>query len=137
MVLDFCKSAIICSVRFIPLWTFFLAVVVLKALQSLFIRVFRRRRAGTLSQRTRIAMASAGKYVAARRMGAAMVAGVAVAAVATLRSGKGDVGSLKALLKSVVTGPGSTSRIVAILVVLANFKNLPLVWHVSTPRDPG
>jgi hypothetical protein len=66
-----------------------------------------------------------------------MVAGVAVAAVATLRSGKGDVGSLKALLKSVVTGPGSTSRIVAILVVLANFKNLPLVWHVSTPRDPG
>lgn len=29
-----------------------------------------------------------------------------------------------------VTGPGSFSRILALVVVLANYKNFPFVWHV-------
>ena len=32
---------------------------------------------------------------------------------------------------NVFTGPGSTSRIIAIVIVLANIKNFPYVWHVS------
>ncbi|KAI9734037.1 MAG: hypothetical protein M1818_006975 [Claussenomyces sp. TS43310] len=37
---------------------------------------------------------------------------------------------LKSLLLGVVTGPGNYSRILAIVVVLANTKSLPFVWHV-------
>jgi hypothetical protein len=40
------------------------------------------------------------------------------------------------LIKAVVrfaTAPGAYSRVLALLVVLANFKNFPLVWHVSPP----
>jgi len=32
-----------------------------------------------------------------------------------------------------LTGPGSYSRIIALLVVLANYKNFPGVWHVCIP----
>jgi hypothetical protein len=35
------------------------------------------------------------------------------------------------LVVNIFTGPGSFSRIVAIVLVLANLKNFPLVWHVS------
>ena len=37
---------------------------------------------------------------------------------------------------SFLTGPGSYSRILALFVVLANYKNFPGVWHVrlTLPR---
>jgi hypothetical protein len=31
------------------------------------------------------------------------------------------------------TGPGRISRMALLLVVLANYKALPLMWHVSDP----
>lgn len=38
-------------------------------------------------------------------------------------------GGVKELLVGLVTGPGSMSRIVALVLVLVNLKVLPLVWH--------
>ena len=43
----------------------------------------------------------------------------------------------KPLLASFFTGPGSVSRIVCAVVVLANYKNFPLVWHVCNPFPRG
>lgn len=40
--------------------------------------------------------------------------------------------NVRALLTSAFTGPGSISRIIAIVLVLCNLKNLPFIWHVST-----
>lgn len=40
--------------------------------------------------------------------------------------------NLRALLTSTFTGPGSYSRIAALLVVVANLKNVPFAWHVSS-----
>lgn len=37
------------------------------------------------------------------------------------------------LIVKFLTGPGSYSRILALLVVLANYKNFPGVWHVCIP----
>lgn len=59
---------------------------------------------------------------------------VSVSAVAVAGAGKIDYRSVKSLLQSTLTGPGSTSRIVVILVLLANLKNFPLVWHVGDPE---
>ncbi len=41
--------------------------------------------------------------------------------------------NLKSLVLGTVTGPGNVSRILALVVVLANLKNLPFVWHVCPP----
>jgi hypothetical protein len=41
--------------------------------------------------------------------------------------------NLKSLVLNTVTGPRNMSRIIAIVVVLANLKNLPFVWHVCPP----
>jgi len=41
--------------------------------------------------------------------------------------------NLKSLVLNTVTGPGNASRIIALVVVLANLKNLPFVWHVCPP----
>lgn len=44
--------------------------------------------------------------------------------------------SFKNLAVSTFTGPGSYSRIVATLIVLANLKNGPFVWHVCNLPSP-
>ncbi|KAH8685907.1 hypothetical protein BGZ60DRAFT_441307 [Tricladium varicosporioides] len=36
---------------------------------------------------------------------------------------------LRTILRNTFTGPGKYSRIAAVLVILANFKNVPYVWH--------
>jgi hypothetical protein len=41
--------------------------------------------------------------------------------------------NLKSLVLNTVTGPGNVSRIMALVVVLSNLKNLPFVWHVCPP----
>lgn len=43
------------------------------------------------------------------------------------------------LITSFLTGPGNYSRILALLVVLANYKNFPGMWHVCglSPFIPG
>lgn len=40
---------------------------------------------------------------------------------------------LKTLATDFVTGPGRTSRILLALFVVANWKNMPFVWTVSSP----
>lgn len=42
----------------------------------------------------------------------------------------------KPFVASFLTGPGSYSRILALAVVLANYKNFPFVWHVRLPPPP-
>lgn len=41
--------------------------------------------------------------------------------------------NIQKLLSDVFTGPGSYSRIAATVVILANLKSLPGVWHVCSP----
>jgi hypothetical protein len=41
--------------------------------------------------------------------------------------------NIQKLLTDAFTGPGSYSRIAATVVLLANLKNLPGVWHVCSP----
>jgi hypothetical protein len=113
MGVGICKTEILCAVRFIPLWTLIILLFLFKLL-------------GNLLQRT--TMASATRL--SRRTLGALVA-VSAGAIAVVGTGKIDYRSVRSLLQSTLTGPGSTSRIVAILVVLANFKNFPLVWHVG------
>jgi hypothetical protein len=45
--------------------------------------------------------------------------------------------SIRTILLNTFTGPGSTSRIVATLFVLANLKNIPFAWHVSSSHSPS
>lgn len=35
------------------------------------------------------------------------------------------------LIVGIFTGPGSVSRVIALLVILTNLKVFPFVWHVS------
>jgi hypothetical protein len=56
-----------------------------------------------------------------------------VAALAVVGVGFGvSKANLKSLVLNTVTGPGNVSRIIALVVVLANLKNLPFMWHVCT-----
>ena len=56
-----------------------------------------------------------------------------VAALAVVGAGFGaSKVNLKSLVLNTVTGPGNISRIIAFIIVLANLKNLPFVWHVCT-----
>lgn len=61
----------------------------------------------------------------------AIFAGIGTVAAASSAYGIIRAGGVKALLQSTFTGPGSTSRIIAILLVLLNIKNFPFVWHVG------
>lgn len=45
--------------------------------------------------------------------------------------------NLQNLFISTFTGPGSLSRIIAAVVVLANLKNVPFAWHVRLPSPPA
>jgi hypothetical protein len=54
---------------------------------------------------------------------------VAALAAASVAFGVWRV-NLKSLVLKTVTGPGNVSRIIALVVALANLKNLPFVWHV-------
>ena len=38
--------------------------------------------------------------------------------------------NLRNLIINTFTGPGSYSRLAAVLLVLANLKNVPFAWHV-------
>lgn len=40
--------------------------------------------------------------------------------------------NLRKIITNTLTGPGMYSRIVAVVVVLANLKNVPWAWHVRT-----
>ena len=113
MGVSICKTELLCAVRFIPLWTLIILLFLFKVL-------------GNLLHRT--AMASATR-IPRRTLGVLLAASISAVAVAGTRNF--DYRSVRSLLQSTLTGPGSTSRIVAILLVLANFKNFPLVWHVS------
>lgn len=42
-------------------------------------------------------------------------------------------GNVLAMLQSFFTGPGRTSRVVALVVVLVNWKSLPFAWTVCNP----
>lgn len=42
-----------------------------------------------------------------------------------------DVFGVRAVLIGMFTGPGSVSRIIALLLILTNLKVFPFVWHVS------
>ena len=53
-----------------------------------------------------------------------------------LGAGASRVGLREFLLKT-VTGPGKYKRIAVILFVVANIKNFPFVWHVSTRSSFG
>jgi hypothetical protein len=115
MGVGICKTEILCAARFIPLWSLVLLVILFKSLRNVL---------------RRATMASLTKF-SSRTLGTLLVVSAGAAAVAGAR--RVDYKSLKTLLQSTLTGPGSTSRIIAILVVLVNFKNFPLVWHVGTP----
>jgi hypothetical protein len=108
-LMGLCKTEVLCAIRFIPLWTFVLFLLLLKCLQSLLRRVI---------------MAGATK-ISVRTVAALVAVGVGYGASKV---------NLKALLLQTITGPGSGSRIIALAVVLANLKNLPFVWHVSAFR---
>jgi hypothetical protein len=100
-----CRTEVLCAIRFIPLWTLILILILLKFL------------------RRAIMASGAGLPIrsAVRLFGA-------LAAV-SIGYGMTKVDFKRIVLKT-VTGPGSTSRIIAILLVLANLKNVPLAWHV-------
>jgi hypothetical protein len=102
-----CKTELICAVRFVPLWTFILLIFLLKFIGSFF-------RSATMAGATKLSI---------RTLATVAAVGVGIGASRV---------NVKALLQNALTGPGSTSRIIAIVVVLANLKNFPLVWHVST-----
>lgn len=42
-----------------------------------------------------------------------------------------DVVGVRSILMGIFTGPGSISRIVALVLILTNLKVFPFVWHVS------
>lgn len=58
----------------------------------------------------------------------AIFAGIAGSISAATYYGIKRSGGVEKVLKSFFTGPGSYSRIVALMVVLFNFKNFPFVW---------
>lgn len=105
--MNVCKTSILCAIRFVPLWT--LVVVV-------FLFGFLRR--------TIMASATGLPYKS-----------IAAVGIAGLTLGASHV-DVKGLILKLVTGPGSYSRIAAALIILANIKNLPFVWHVSFPSFP-
>jgi hypothetical protein len=100
--MNVCKTAVFCAIRFVPLWSLVVVVFVFGFLR-----------------RTIMASVTRLPYKSIAAIGAtSLVLGIAHV-------------DLKATLLKVVTGPGSYSRIAVTFFLLANFKNLPFVWHVS------
>jgi len=101
-----CKTEVLCLIKFLPLWSFVLVLLLSKLLYS-------------LGRRT-MASASSSAFGAFIRP---------VTPVAMVGMAVGIYYSRESILE-VFTGPGKYSRIALLLVLLANYKNFPFVWHI-------
>lgn len=120
-----CKTEIICLVRFVPLWSFLAVLFLLKLVHLLIKRLFARARFSSGARLQARVMASAAS-LPLRALAPAVAALLGAGAYAS-----------RAQIKSFLTGPGSYSRILVLVLLGANVKNLPFVWHVRTIPLPA
>ncbi len=111
--MSICNNEVLCFIKFIPLWSFILVVFLFRLLYDL---------------SRRAAMASAVSASLNTNFRLYLSAGVVALGYGLYQSRNAIIG--------IFMGPGKYSRIALLLVILANYKSIPFMWHVRLARIP-